>query len=365
MAWVSFQRAAWAVLWAAVCFRAAVVCSATPLAVSPDGGSVVLTSGGQSLTVSLACPRFVFEGAAVDAAPSVTADRAWDGAKPLEIAVTPLALGEDAKLEVRVCAAWSPTENVLRKWARFRVSGAASPVLLREVVLATLDEPGRWCWDLAAPAGTPSTKPATLAGDRQSQPLFYDGFFAGIEFPVADTRHEGSRAVFAYRPGLRVAAGQWLETHKAVFGIAPRGRELAAFHRYITAHRPPPSGFHLNYNSWWTSPVPYAEADILKLIATFEKALYRPHGVSFDTFCIDLGWSNPRSLWEIDGTMFPAGFAGLKDATARMGSHTGVWISPSGCYSGIAGSLDNEWAAAQGYESFTLGPPPEIGRAHV
>ena len=185
--------------------------------------------------------------------------------------------------------------------------------------------------------------------DPQSHPAFLDGFFAGIEFPVASTRLENGDLILAHRPGLRVTPGVWYETRKAVYGVAPRGDERRAFERYIAAHRPGPKGFHVNYNSWWTSPVPYRESDILGIERIFEEKLYKPYGVSFDTFCIDMGWSDLKSVWSIDKGLFPDGFANIRRAAERMKSHLGLWISPC---SGYPGAVDNEQAARDGYETF-------------
>ena len=117
------------------------------------------------------------------------------------------------------------------------------------------------------------------------------------------------------------------------FGVAPEGDERKQFERYITAHRPKPGGLHVNYNSCWTAPSPFfKESDILELMDEFEQKLYQPYGVSLDTFCLDLGWSEPRSVWEIKKDLFPEGFSRIQSAAGKMGADLGLWISPSACY---------------------------------
>ncbi len=240
-------------------------------------------------------------------------------------------------LEVRLLLEWSAEENVLHKWAEYRLIGGC-PRLLKEV---TLDE--------VVTSGQIDLSPS----DPQSHPAFLDGFFAGIEFPVASTRLENGRLILAHRPGLMVKPGTWHQTRKAVFGVAPKGEERRAFERYIAANRPGPKGFHVNYNSWWTSPVPYKESDILGIEAIFKEKLYKPHGVSFDTFCIDMGWSDVKSVWEIDKGLFPDGFTKIQRAAERMKANLGLWISPCSAY---PGAVDNEQAARDGYETFVDGP---------
>jgi hypothetical protein len=300
-----------------------------------DAGStcVILASGGLRLPVSLKSPVFDFDGTAVGGSiPSAVKGDLVHGAT-LQADYGPTNLG-DSSLEVRLFVRWFPREKVLRKWAKYRLSGT-DPRLLKEVVLEDLDVSGRHIMlDSSAP---------------QSLPAFLEGFFAGIEFPVASTRLESQRLILAHRPGLKVQPGAWRETRKAVYGIAPRGGEGAAFERYISANRPGPKGLHISYNSWWTSPVPYKESDILGLMRVFRERLYQPHGVCFDTFCIDMGWSNLKDPWEINTSQFPEGFTRIRQAAEQMGSHLGLWISPS---SGYPGAVDNSWAGQHGFEVF-------------
>jgi hypothetical protein len=177
------------------------------------------------------------------------------------------------------------------------------------------------------------------------------GGFVGIEFPVASTRHEDGKIVLAHRPGLKMQPGVWHLTRTAIYGFTSLGEEVRAFQRYVALHRPQPRGCHVNYNSWWTSPIFYTEADILGLMKTFEENLFKNHGVGFDTFTIDAGWSNAKSVWEIDPKRLPAGIGPLRDAAKRMGANLGLWISPSSCY---PFALDGDWAKSQGYESLTI-----------
>ena len=69
----------------------------------------------------------------------------------------------------------------------------------------------------------------------------------------------------------------------------------------------------------------------------FEEKLYKARGVAFDSFCIDMGWSEPKSIWEIDAKSFPEGFTRLQAAAEEMHSNLGLWISPSSLLSDGAG----------------------------
>ncbi|MHB9038905.1 MAG: alpha-amylase family protein [Armatimonadota bacterium] len=320
-----------------------------PLSLVSDVDSIAIKARELTLRISLNCPEFVFDGQTVGVGltPAGVKGKIQSGrSEQVEASFSPIDLGDSKHLEVIVYAKWSPDDAVLRKWARYRVVGANEPVLLKEIIVERLETPGQ----------TPSVN----ADPVISYPVFMQGFFAGIEFPVAALRSENGRIVLAHRPGIRVQPGKWYETRKAVFGVTEVGQETRGFQQYIANHHPKSNGLHVNYNSWWTSGVPYSEAEIVGLMKTFEDKLYKPYGVHFDSFCIDLGWSDPNTFWDINTKLFPKKFAPLQTAARDMKSSLGLWISPSSHYSPMA--IDTEWAKAQGYETFQQ---PWVGGAMI
>jgi hypothetical protein len=243
--------------------------------------------------------------------------------------------------EIRVGLEMDVRTGLLRKTAAVRLTGG-SPALLRSVVVDEVDATGQ--------------SPVCRTG-WQSYPALGRSFFFGVEYPVATTRVEGERVILSHAPGKRLLPGEWFHSRSAVYGATPAGRAREAFESYIAGLRPTPRGVHFNYNSWWTSPVPYTEADILQLIAAFRDNLFRPYDVSPDTFCIDMGWAKNTTLWQIDPKLFPNGFTGIAAACEGIRSRPGLWISPSGVY---GQALDLAWAKQAGYEADTkacLGGP--------
>lgn len=312
------------------------VLSAAQEHLAVQSGMVTLVSGDSQFGVSLSFPELVLDAATVPSTPiPSTGDPGLKSGKITTCTREPIALSDGAKLEVELCLQWSENEKVLRKWARLRLMPeTAAPHFLKEVIFEE--------------SGLSNHQCRTFPGEIQSYPVFLDGFFTGIEFPVAATRVDGDKLLLAHRPGIKLQPGTWYESRRAVFGLAEKGAEMRAFQRYVMGHRPPPAGIHINYNSWWTSPAPYyTEADILGLMKTFADDLYRPYNASFDTFCIDMGWSNARSLWEIDRKLFPEEFTRIQKASNDMGCNLGLWISPSSVY---PPALDNAWARENGYE---------------
>ena len=289
------------------------------------------------------CPRFVFEGPAgeiVVGGGDAGADASLpliDGAR-LEVQTT-VAREDDPRVQYKWRAPMGEGgPDVVLKWARYRLVGSDVPLVLKEIVLEDV------------PVGADS--PRTFPGAIQSYPVFAGNRFYGVEFPVARTRVENGHALLAYWPGQRLTCGEWYETHRAVAGAARGGDVLEAFRRYIGAHAQFQNR-HTDYNSWWTSPAPYyTEKDILDLMSVFEEKMFKPHGAMFDTFCIDMGWSNKDSIWEIDPRLFPDGFSRLQAAAERMNCKLGLWISPSSRY---PTAQDVNWARDHGYEAMKDG----------
>lgn len=351
---------------AAVLLAASTTADAASPSAHLDAGhnSIVIGSGSNSLQVSLASPTFVFTDETVGPVPlKKSASPDVLSGERMEVTYPPVALKDGGRLDVRLFLQWSARESVLRKWASYRLTGAANEPVLKEVILERLPQEGRPVFRDLRDGGTEIPKHDHInfsPSPPQSVPAFWHGFFAGIEFPVASSRIENGDLVLAHVPGLRVKNGTWYETRKAVYGVARAGDERQAFRRYIEANHPRPKGLHVNYNSWWTSPVPYKEADIERLMGVFEEKLVKPYGARFDTFCIDMGWSAPKSVWDIDRQLFPKGFSGIEAAAKRMQCNLGLWISPSSCYSP---AMDNEWAEKNGFETFAVDSPYQTRRA--
>ena len=197
--------------------------------------AVLLKQGDLRLPVSLRCPSFTIDGAEVGGKtlPAGPVGKMESG-KALELPFAPIALGDSSRLEVKLYVEWSADESVLRKWAAYRLDNAKGPKLVSQVVLEDLDTK-------AAGLRLLPEQPIDSDG-MQSRPVFLEGFFAGIEYPVAQCRAENERLILSHRPGLRIQPGTWYETRKAVYGVAPAGGEKNGFKRYIDAHRPRAQG---------------------------------------------------------------------------------------------------------------------------
>ena len=205
--------------------------ASTELAEMKDG-YLRLGQGELCLTVSLDCLTFVTDRGTLgtDIKPTQVTGAITDQ-QPMQATYPPLPLADSGQLVVNLFLQWSASENVLRKWASFQMVGAATPVLVKEIVLDDVDL---------------SKLPTKLLAKQPvfqppfSYPVFLDGFFAGVEFPTAATRIENNHVIVGHNPGLRIQPGVLYETRKAVYGVCEPGNEWQTFKRYIDRHRPEP-----------------------------------------------------------------------------------------------------------------------------
>lgn len=231
----------------------------------------------------------------------------------------------------------SLSDNLIRKWITFKPEGLKEPAQLLDVVIE-----GFISYD----------EPETFPTWWQSQPIIGSDYFIGIEFPVAYWRKEGDLFLLGHQPGTIMDNGRIYESKKEVIGVTPKGKGKEWFEEYLESLRPSPKSIHFNYNSWWSLPIIYNEKEVLNLLAEWRRNFYEPYRISLDTFTIDAGWSEPKSIWEISKERFPNGFAPLKKDLEKMRTKLGLWISPSSCY---PFTQDLQWARENGYEVFEWG----------
>jgi hypothetical protein len=308
---------------------------------------IVVKNRGETIEVSLKRPIINVDGTNIPAVNPQSISGVLQSGNVIEVAYPSYTLSTSASVDVKLFLQWSDEESILRKWADVRLNKTSGTGILYDVELDRIYTHGQ-----AAEILTENYWWMT----GQSYPVFINSFFLGVEFPVAKTRIEGDYIILAHRPGLEMSANQWYETQKAVYGLTYSGKEKDSFKKYISSISTASDQLHVNYNSWWTytNSNPYTENDILNLMDEFKNNLFNPFGVTLDTFCLDLGWSNPQSIWQYDTSLFPEGFTNIDIKAKSMNSNLGLWLSPSVFY---APALDTNWAYQNGYEvNFWFGP---------
>lgn len=245
-----------------------------------------------------------------------------------------LLLADAAGLEARVQWQLPPQAAYVRKQIALRQTAGPPRQLLRVELETWQGAPGGW---------------RTLRPDRHpygSHPVFCESIWAGVEFVVAFNRVAPDGFTLGSRPGRPAIGPQWYALRNTTIGVAPRGGVRDAFLRYIDDIRLSPPQICACYNSWWTLPKVVRQQDNLALIGELKAALYDRQGVFFDIITTDMGWSHPRSVWEIDRSTLPRGFDDIRAIVEPAGGKLGLWMSPSEIYPPVC---DYDWAEKAGY----------------
>lgn len=252
-----------------------------------------------------------------------------------------------AGLRVRRVFSFGPASNVLRieTW----VQSPEGPRVLTRLGLLDAQVAGE---------SFRETGPAPA-----SFPAFGQSLFAGIEQVSGECTVPADapdRLQLRHRPRTPVTA-DWQFVAAAVIGWTQPGvgtgltgeaglRE--AFLHYLDTVRLKPEKIVLHTDTWWTVPRPITEQNVLQEIDTLRTAFFNRTGMFFDTYCVDLGWSDAKTLWQIDPGKFPREFRSLNERLAPAGASLGLWLSPG---SGYPDGLNNAWLQSQGYEMMPFG----------
>jgi hypothetical protein len=173
-------------------------------------------------------------------------------------------------------------------------------------------------------------------GKCPGSPAAGNGMFFGVEMPGCKNTVTADGARTGFDCKLELSPKQ-AYTFGAVAGVAPEGQLRRAFLCYVERERARASAPFLHYNCWYDFAESVNEKDFLALIAAFDRELTQKRGVAVASYLIDDGWDNfNEALWQTDKKKFPQGFANVKKALDKAGSHLSIWISPLGGYGGAA-----------------------------
>lgn len=195
-----------------------------------------------------------------------------------------------------------------------------------------------------------------------SFPLFGRSLFLGIEHVSGFARAEDDVARLWQTPHLKIG-DTWRFVAAAVVGWAlptdcslvhDANRVRLAFFDYLDTVRLKPPGFELHTNTWWSLPLPFSENDVLRHIEALRVGFAERTGLFFDSYALDLGWSQRRSIWQVDASRFPQEFRAIDASLGALGTKLGLWVSPGSAY---PEGLDNLWLTSEGYETTPFNHP--------
>lgn len=242
--------------------------------------------------------------------------------------------GSGADTEVRVRYQLPAAKSHLRKHVSVRHSSGAP----RRLMSADLDN-----WQGVRRNWKSMTADRLRYG---SHPIYCETWWAGVEFVAAFNEYSNDGFVLRSRPGGLLIGSDWVPLHSTVTGVAPSNAVRESFLEYIEDIRLAPPRMVACYNSWWTLPQVVVQRDNIELIRELKAEMFDRHGIFFDIITTDMGWSNPRSVWEIDRSILPAGFDDIRAIVEPAGGKLGLWMSPSEQYPPVC---DYDWAEKNGY----------------
>src|ERR1017187_9801531 len=235
---------------------------------------------------------FEFEGAAAVESSALEAKLVEKTPARIEL----LFAGPHGRLEARVRYDLPPGKAYLRKQIWVRLKSAESRRLLRADLENWIGV--RRNWD-------------SMHADRlpyASHPIFCESLWAGVEFVSAANEYSRDGFVLRSRPGGKAVGPEWVPLHSTVLGTAESRAVRDAFLAYLEDVRLAPPRWVACYNSWWTLPKRIGRNEHLALARELAGRLHRDYGVFFDIFATDEGWTDPRSIWEVDRHNLPGGF---------------------------------------------------------
>ncbi|MCX6622485.1 MAG: hypothetical protein NTY38_15750 [Acidobacteria bacterium] len=186
-----------------------------------------------------------------------------------------------------------------------------------------------------------------------SHPIYCQTWWAGVEFVAAFNTYDAEGFVLASRPGAVPLEATWRALRPTLTGAVRPGRAREAFLAYMEDIRRSPARLVTCYNSWWTMPKVVKQQDNLALIGELKAKLFERHGVFFDIITTDMGWSDPRSIWQINRAVLPRGFDDIRPIVEGAGGKLGLWMSPSEIYPPVC---DYAWAEKNGYTVVRTNP---------
>ena len=217
-------------------------------------------------------------------------------------------------------------------------------------------------WSGPAFAGFETTGepvPYNVGAVGLGQPVFGNGFFAGVEHPLAENLvgRGGAGATLALPVSVELGDEPW-SSPAAVTGAGG----LDAFWDYIDTLRPVPPRLVTLSNNWYHLGATglMDEGSVRAEVADFD-AIGARHGLALDFVVLDDGWEGAiearwdeaTGLWgRMAPSRFPSGVQALGVATplsGPLGPQLGLWLSPFGGY-GDRHQARVDWARAHGFE---------------
>jgi hypothetical protein len=173
---------------------------------------------------------------------------------------------------------------------------------------------------------------ARSSGSVDGSPVVTKTMFFGLEHPLSINRGEIGHVRCFLPRGAALAPGEKFGC-SVVMGFARPGQMRRDFLTYLERERAHPYRPFLTYNTWYDLGyfAKYDETGLLDRIHAFGEELVTKRHVRMDSFLLDDGWDDSKTLWRPHHG-FPNGFGPSAQAAAQYGAALGFWLSPWGGY---------------------------------
>ena len=173
---------------------------------------------------------------------------------------------------------------------------------------------------------------AHVVGSVPGSPIVAGDFFFGLEHPLSQASVSDGLATASIARTLPLAASQSI-TYSAVVGVARPGQMRRDFLSYLELERAHPYHTFLHPNTWYDlgEGQRYSADQVMERLNAFGDELVTKRHVTLDSYLMDDGWDNTRSLWGFNSG-FPEGLTPLQATAEKYGFRLGVWLSPWGGY---------------------------------
>ncbi|MGO9112579.1 MAG: hypothetical protein ACLP9L_25390 [Thermoguttaceae bacterium] len=173
---------------------------------------------------------------------------------------------------------------------------------------------------------------ARSSGSVDGSPVVTDTAFFAVEHPMSINRGEIGHVRCFLPRSAALTAGEKFDV-SSVIGFVAKRQLRREFLAYLERERAHPYRPFLNYNTWYDIGYfsRFDAAAAIDVITSFGEELVKKRKTQIDSFLLDDGWDDCKSLWR-PHKGFPDGFAPVAKAARRYGAALGFWLSPWGGY---------------------------------
>lgn len=166
------------------------------------------------------------------------------------------------------------------------------------------------------------------------QPIYFDSFFMGCEFPATDNNIESCARIRYYRG--ESYRGKDVTLPVTVIGAA-RSNEKEILRQDFLAYIAGisvPADFRVQYNSWYDHMLDISAENIEKSFYEIEKGMTGQGIPPLDSYVVDDGWNDYKNEFWSFNKKFPNELYDSMALAKNFCSEFGLWLGPRGGYTG-------------------------------